>query len=302
MINTFYFLGIGNSLASTPFVVVLGYYFDKYRNITIAVSQAIIGFGFFLASPLAIIILNGYGLRGTFLILGAINAHICVVAMVCKPSSVERKILAGSRKVKGKEEGNVHEKILLNDTDKFIDYEENQVLQEANDKFKLENDLRSMNRKLISMENCDNETLTLERKGLLQESDERSCALVVDCKIKITQKDNKTIGNTDHFSEGSSNLKNPFDMTTSHENKLHLKSQTDINESKYTKALLNLQLMKNFRFIMFLLSTLSWNFTLSLCAMHLPNYMSIRGAGDVEISAIMTCFSVSNLAGRFIGT
>ena len=69
----------------------------------------------------------------------------------------------------------------------------------------------------------------------------------------------------------------------------------------FANRIWNFHLFNNRPFILFLFSTLSWNFTLSVCVMHLPNYMIVKGANGVAVSAIMTCFSASNLAGRFIG-
>ena len=71
--------------------------------------------------------------------------------------------------------------------------------------------------------------------------------------------------------------------------------------SRLLNGMCNIHLFKNACFMLFLLSTMTWNFTLSMCAMHLPNYMVLKGSSDFEVAAIMTSLSFSNFAGRFIG-
>ncbi|XP_052783268.1 monocarboxylate transporter 9-like [Mya arenaria] len=83
--------GIGNALSSVPFTVVLVYYFERRRNIVLILSQAVIGIAMFLASPLALWLLDEYGLKGTFLIIAGFCAHLCVCAVICKPSVKEAK-------------------------------------------------------------------------------------------------------------------------------------------------------------------------------------------------------------------
>ena len=73
-------------------VVVLAHYFEKRRNTVISVSTAIIGLGMFLASPMALAVLETYALSGSFLILSGFNANICVAGVICRPSSKERGI------------------------------------------------------------------------------------------------------------------------------------------------------------------------------------------------------------------
>ena len=70
---------------------------------------------------------------------------------------------------------------------------------------------------------------------------------------------------------------------------------------KLGKSFLNPHLFRNTPFMCYLFSTAAYNFALSVCAMHLPNYMVIHGASEMEVTAIMTCFSLSNLVGRCIG-
>lgn len=84
--------GIANSLTTIPAVVILAYYFQERRNLFISLSSVVVGVGMIIASPLGLYLLETYGLHGTFLIIGGLNAQICVFGMLCKPSSVELSI------------------------------------------------------------------------------------------------------------------------------------------------------------------------------------------------------------------
>lgn len=85
--------GIGNAFIGTPYVVMLGYYFQERRNLVIAMSAAVIGVGMFVSSPLALFFLDVYGLQGTFLILSGFTSHLFIVSSICKPSITELKLL-----------------------------------------------------------------------------------------------------------------------------------------------------------------------------------------------------------------
>ncbi|WAR28859.1 hypothetical protein MAR_014563 [Mya arenaria] len=82
-------LRIGNALSAVTFTIVLVYYFERRRNIVLTLSQAVRGIARFMASPLALCLLKQYGLKGTFLMIAGICAHLCVCAMICKPSVKE---------------------------------------------------------------------------------------------------------------------------------------------------------------------------------------------------------------------
>lgn len=116
----FFFPGIGNSMASVPFSVTLGHYFNKRRNIVISLSMAVIGLGMFIASPFSLYLLNSYGLKGTFLIIGAFNAHICICGVICKPSSVEILIQKQRRVNNIKETSRKQESNYLSASRKFL--------------------------------------------------------------------------------------------------------------------------------------------------------------------------------------
>ncbi|XP_060562950.1 monocarboxylate transporter 14-like [Ruditapes philippinarum] len=60
------------------------------------------------------------------------------------------------------------------------------------------------------------------------------------------------------------------------------------------------KLIKNVRFILFLLSTSTWNLVLSACSSHLPRYMVTKGLGKDDVITVMTIFSLSNIFGRLL--
>ena len=304
------FSGIGNCLTSTPFVVVLGYYFHKRRNIVIAISQAVIGVGFFLASPLAIIIIKNYGVQGTFLILGGINAHLCVIAIVCKPSSVEQQILLRTRNDSSLK--HVEDKI---DDETVVKLIETSINNET--KLKMDREI-SKQYNLIADSTCSgNVTNKLKNADIYSETD-KACSEMNKAAVdlqnylpnpkRITTDEEKDQSKLIVYTPGTDKT---YEHVELFEINNHSMTNIECNQNESIRFVklpqscasgtCNLQLLKDMPFTMFLFSTLTWNFTLSICIMHLPNYVKIQGADDVAISAIMTCFSASNLAGRFIG-
>ena len=88
--------GIGNALSATTFAVVLGYYFQARRKLIVSLLFCLSGISFFIASPLVYALLNTFGLSGTFLTLAGLNAQLCVIAVICKPSTIEKTIKTGT--------------------------------------------------------------------------------------------------------------------------------------------------------------------------------------------------------------
>lgn len=62
----------------------------------------------------------------------------------------------------------------------------------------------------------------------------------------------------------------------------------------------NIDLLINVPFLGFLFSTLTWNFLLAVCVVHLPNYIE-RVAVGKSVTVVMIVFSVGNSLGRFLG-
>ncbi|XP_045201857.2 monocarboxylate transporter 12-like [Mercenaria mercenaria] len=177
--------GIGNSFAFIPLPIMLAYYFRKWRNIVIALSQTTIGISMFIASPFIVSLLETYGLKGSFLIVSGFVSHVCVCGLICMTNSEEIKIKRSKRRA------HIHGDYL-----------------DSNDK------VRQFSKRLSG--------------------------------------------------------KFSFDLVT------------------------------NIPLILFLLSTFTWNFLLSACAMHLPKYMLYRGLGNSAIVTVMTILGLCNTLGRFL--
>ena len=159
--------------------VILAYYFEARRNFVIVLSQVVIGLASFAASPVALRLVDTFGIRGTFIMVSGITAHLCIFAIICKPSENEKLL-----KIKNKNENNAHSK-----TSKWF-----------NVIFRL------------------------------------------------------------------------FDT----------------------------QVLHSLPFVLFLLSTMTWNFMLSVCLMHLPNYVITQGRQEFEVTTMMTVWSACNTFGRFL--
>ncbi|XP_060589457.1 monocarboxylate transporter 2-like isoform X2 [Ruditapes philippinarum] len=95
----------------------------------------------------------------------------------------------------------------------------------------------------------------------------------------------------------NSKERNLIKMKTKQTNRDHSTCKT-ICQNLKSSIKLSLILLKNRQLVLFMLSTLSWNFILSACSLHLPRYMVTRGFGDASVVSVMTVFSVSNTLGR----
>ena len=299
----------------------------------IAISQAVIGIGFCFASPLALIILNRFGLQGTFLILGGINAHLCVIAIICKPSSVEKRILNKTCISYNDSEQHYLDQISLNELENVIIHQE--VIIEENDTFAVNQTDKEI-KKPTPFAKVDNSHMINNNKWFTPHTDDdkyeaKTCAVLLDGpkrntdnvikgannKLLISKKDDtcstnicdslygrqeRSATNVVICGNDSADI-DKLNASEANENLLNQRQfKVRISVFKIAHDIFNLHLLTNVPFILFLLSTLTWNFTLSLCIMHLPNYMKVQGgSSDVAVSAIMTCFSASNLSGRFIG-
>ncbi|XP_053402336.1 monocarboxylate transporter 9-like isoform X2 [Mercenaria mercenaria] len=88
--------------------------------------------------------------------------------------------------------------------------------------------------------------------------------------------------------------------------KTKCKNQTENNEASFkvflqnvkSSAMLSLRLFKNGSLILFLLSTLAWNFAFSAFSLYLPRYMLTKGFGNMAVVTVMTVFGLCNTLGR----
>ena len=176
----FIILGIGNAFGAMPQSVIIAYSFEKWRNITLSFKEVLVGVGMFIASPLLFLLIDTYGINGSFLIVSGINLHICAGSLLCWPNSEERNLK--------------------------------------------------------------------KRKSKRHDGTQSSFKIIYQ-KLKSSVK-------------------------------------------------LSFMLLKNKQLLLFMLSTLTWNFILSACSLHLPRYMVTRGFGDSAVVSVMTVFSLANTLGR----
>ncbi|XP_006824373.1 monocarboxylate transporter 12-like [Saccoglossus kowalevskii] len=77
--------GVGFGLARVPAVAMLGKYFKRRHAIASGLSVVGTGCGAFIISPLLRSLINVYGWRGSFIILGGISLHMCVSGALLRP-------------------------------------------------------------------------------------------------------------------------------------------------------------------------------------------------------------------------
>ena len=85
--------GIGYSLSGAGLIVCLGYYFERLRDRVITLLFSMVGLGLLTSSPLGLWMLDTYTVNGAFISTGWLNAQLCVIGMICRPSSLEKEIL-----------------------------------------------------------------------------------------------------------------------------------------------------------------------------------------------------------------
>ncbi|XP_053407788.1 monocarboxylate transporter 12-like isoform X2 [Mercenaria mercenaria] len=81
--------GVGGALGFTASMVVVGYNFQRRRNIAMGIAVAGVGFGITFLAPLIQFIYKEYGSFGFFLLISAIYAQSIVFGMLAIPSKLE---------------------------------------------------------------------------------------------------------------------------------------------------------------------------------------------------------------------
>ncbi|XP_041367033.1 monocarboxylate transporter 12-like [Gigantopelta aegis] len=82
-------VGLGLGLSHTSAMVILTYYFKEDTSTAAGITTTGIGLGMFVYPVLTDFLLETYGLRGTFLILGGVVFQSCVCGMLMRPSEFE---------------------------------------------------------------------------------------------------------------------------------------------------------------------------------------------------------------------
>lgn len=86
------FSGLGYGFCASGLICVVGFYFEKWRNTVLSLAFLAVGLAMLASAPLGLHLINTYGLPISFLIIACIEAQICMLGMLCKPSSIEIKV------------------------------------------------------------------------------------------------------------------------------------------------------------------------------------------------------------------
>ncbi|CAL4116579.1 unnamed protein product, partial [Meganyctiphanes norvegica] len=89
--------GLGGGLTTTPGILIVSLYFEKRRALASAICVSGNAFGGFFQPMMIDWLLEKYGLRGTLLILGALQFNICAASMLYRPIREHAKIQARER-------------------------------------------------------------------------------------------------------------------------------------------------------------------------------------------------------------
>ncbi|XP_053404383.1 monocarboxylate transporter 12-like [Mercenaria mercenaria] len=170
------FVGIGFALSMSGLICVVGFYFERHRDIVLSVVFLTVGISMFISAPFGLYLLTEHGLTATYLIQASIQAQMCIFGVLSRPSVIERRVQKQKQ---------------------------------------------------------------------------------IECK-----------------------------------------EDTKMKSASYV----DVTLLKNRSYLCILFSIATWNFCLAAGFIHLPNYVSVRSGTNSDISLIMLLFSLSNLAGRFLGS
>lgn len=96
--------GLGAGLTTTPGVLIVSLYFEKRRALASAICVSGNALGGFFLPPLVDYLMDEYGLRGTMLILAAMQLHICAASMLYRPIRLHALIQAEEKAKQPKEE------------------------------------------------------------------------------------------------------------------------------------------------------------------------------------------------------
>ncbi|XP_069104656.1 monocarboxylate transporter 12-like [Argopecten irradians] len=81
--------GLGSGFCGTPILIMTGYSFKKYRGIANGVVVCGCGIGMLGSGPVSQYFIDTYGVRGGFLMMGAVSCHLVVCAALIRPSGAE---------------------------------------------------------------------------------------------------------------------------------------------------------------------------------------------------------------------
>ncbi|MPC16557.1 Monocarboxylate transporter 12 [Portunus trituberculatus] len=95
-------MGLGSGITTTSGILIVSLYFERRRTIGSSICLSGNALGGFFMPPLVDHLLKAYGLRGAFLILAALQLHICAASMFFRPISVHAVVQAAELRRKDK--------------------------------------------------------------------------------------------------------------------------------------------------------------------------------------------------------
>ncbi|XP_052104275.1 monocarboxylate transporter 2-like isoform X1 [Mytilus californianus] len=86
-------VGIAIGSINGPCLFVLGKYFDKRRSLANGITMSGVSFGGLIMGPLSRLLIDTYGLRGAFLIIGGIHFHTVMAGALLRPETFYRVVI-----------------------------------------------------------------------------------------------------------------------------------------------------------------------------------------------------------------
>lgn len=84
--------GVGFGIAFLPFIVSIGFYFEKRKSLAVGISVCGQGVGTMFWAPVLEILIEKYGWRGSMLIIGGIILNIAVVGSLLRTIKIEADV------------------------------------------------------------------------------------------------------------------------------------------------------------------------------------------------------------------
>ncbi|KAJ8317707.1 hypothetical protein KUTeg_005611 [Tegillarca granosa] len=99
--------GIGSGLIYTASVVVVGFNFERQRNLASGMATSGAALGIFVLAPVYTTLETAYGYEGLFILSAGFVFHCCVFGALCRPSELESKKKHNDTNDKGKSSFNI---------------------------------------------------------------------------------------------------------------------------------------------------------------------------------------------------
>ena len=106
---TSFLVGFGLGLSYIPVITILPEYFLKRRSLAIGIASSGGGAANFAVPPIAQLLINTFGWRGTCLLLGGAAFHLCVLGLLLWPSNTNSMDQFGVDHLESKPEVKYHD-------------------------------------------------------------------------------------------------------------------------------------------------------------------------------------------------